>query len=194
MPGAAEAGLSTQEAQYRLRRNGSNRWGWTIKALGSPLPIGSPAPHPRTAGRSWREANASKRLTPCIGIPVAPERDMTIRQATIRISGTRRNAGLRSRSAKLVGGALARLSVEPVKGEVAFFDDNGPRGGRASRCALTVRLPYRSSIRVERTAETPRLALDAAFPVLERRLRRYRERDRDSKRHPKKYFAARRAR
>jgi ribosome-associated translation inhibitor RaiA len=46
---------------------------------------------------------------------------------------------------------------------------------------------------VERRAETPRLALDAAFPVLERRLARYRERDRDSKRHPKKYFAARRA-
>ncbi|MGH7400406.1 MAG: HPF/RaiA family ribosome-associated protein [Candidatus Rokuibacteriota bacterium] len=118
---------------------------------------------------------------------------MTIRQAAIRISGIKRSAALRARSAKLVAGALARLSVGPVKGEVAFFDDNGPKGGRASRCALTARLPYRSSIRVERTADTPRLAFDAAFPVLERRLKRYRERDRDSKRHPKKYFAARRA-
>jgi ribosome-associated translation inhibitor RaiA len=45
---------------------------------------------------------------------------------------------------------------------------------------------------VERTAETPRLAFDAAFAVLERQLEQYRERDRDSKRHPKKYFAARR--
>lgn len=35
------------------------------------------------------------------------------------------------------------------------------------------------------------MALDAAFPVLERRLAWYRERD--SKCHPKKYFAARRA-
>jgi ribosome-associated translation inhibitor RaiA len=60
------------------------------------------------------------------------------------------------------------------------------------RCALTVRLPFRPSIRVERTAETPRLAFDAAFAVLERQLERYRERDRDNKRHPKKYFAARR--
>jgi ribosome-associated translation inhibitor RaiA len=54
----------------------------------------------------------------------------------------------------------------------------------------------RAAIRISgtgRDAETPRLALDAAFPVLERRLARYRERDRDSKRHPKKYFAARRA-
>jgi ribosome-associated translation inhibitor RaiA len=60
------------------------------------------------------------------------------------------------------------------------------------RCALTVRLPFRPSIRVERTAETPRLAFDAAFAILERQLEQYRERDRDSKRHPKKYFAARR--
>jgi len=52
----------------------------------------------------------------------------------------------------------------------------------------------RAAIRISgtgRDAETPRLAL--AVPVLERRLARYRERDRDSKRHPKKYFAARRA-
>ena len=61
------------------------------------------------------------------------------------------------------------------------------------RCALTVRLPFRPSIRVEQSAVTPRLAFDAAFAVLERQLERYRERDRDNKRHPKKYFAARRA-
>jgi ribosome-associated translation inhibitor RaiA len=61
------------------------------------------------------------------------------------------------------------------------------------RCALTVRLPFRPCIRVERSAVTPRLAFDGAFAVLERQLERYRERDRDSKRHPKKYFAARRA-
>ena len=72
----------------------------------------------------------------------------------------------------------------------SFFDDNGPKGGRAMRCALTVRLPFRPSIRVERSAVTPRLAFDAAFAVLERQLERYRERDRDNKRHPKKYFAA----
>lgn len=110
----------------------------------------------------------------------------------IRISGTERDAILRARAAKLMTGALARLSVGPVRGRVVFLDDNGPKGGRAMRCALTVRLPYRPSLRVERSAESRRLALDAAFPVLERRLERYRERDRESKRHPKKYFAARR--
>jgi ribosome-associated translation inhibitor RaiA len=56
-----------------------------------------------------------------------------------------------------------------------------------------VRLPYRPNVRVERSAVTPRLAFDAAFAVLERQLERYRERDRDNKRHPKKYFAADRA-
>lgn len=116
---------------------------------------------------------------------------MTIERAGIRVSGTGRDAALRARSAKLMAGALARLPVGPVRGEVAFLDDNGPSGGPAARCALTVRLPYRPSLRVERRAETPRLALDAAFPVLGRRVARYRERDRDSKRHPKKYFAAR---
>jgi ribosome-associated translation inhibitor RaiA len=100
---------------------------------------------------------------------------------------------LRGRATRLMTEALAKLAVAPVKGQVAFFDDNGPKGGRAMRCALTVRLPFRPSIRVERSAVTPRLAFDAAFAVLERELERYRERDRDSKRHPKKYFAARRA-
>ena len=111
----------------------------------------------------------------------------------IRINGIKRDLVLRGRATKLMLAALARLSVKPVRGQAAFFDDNGPKGGRAKRCALTVRLPYRPSIRVERSAVTSRLALDAAFPVLERQLERYRERARDLKRHPKKYFAARRA-
>jgi hypothetical protein len=45
---------------------------------------------------------------------------------------------------------------------------------------------------VEKVAETPRLALDAALPVLQRDLERYRERRREEQRHPKKYFAAKR--
>lgn len=117
---------------------------------------------------------------------------MTTNGQTIQITGIVRDP-LRGRAGRLMAQALAPLTVKPVKGQVAFFDDNGPKGGRAMRCALTVRLPFRPSIRVERTAETPRLAFDAAFAVLERQLERYRERDRDNKRHPKKYFAARRA-
>lgn len=117
---------------------------------------------------------------------------MTTNVETIKITGLERDP-LRGRATRLMTEALAKLAVAPVKGQVAFFDDNGPKGGRAMRCALTVRLPFRPSIRVERSAVTPRLAFDAAFAVLERQLERYRERDRDNKRHPKKYFAARRA-
>ena len=116
---------------------------------------------------------------------------MTTYGETIKITGLERDP-LRGRATRLMTEALAKLAVAPVKGQVAFFDDNGPKGGRAMRCALTVRLPFRPSVRVERSAVTPRLAFDAAFAVLERQLERYRERDRDSKRHPKKYFAARR--
>ena len=60
------------------------------------------------------------------------------------------------------------------------------------RCALTVRLPYRPHVHVEDTAETLRTAFDGAFAKLERELERYRDRDRESKRHPKKYYVARR--
>jgi ribosome-associated translation inhibitor RaiA len=116
---------------------------------------------------------------------------MTTNVEPIKITGLERNP-LRGRITRLMTEALRKLAVGPVKGQASFFDDNGPRGGRAMRCALTVRLPFRPSIRVERTAVTPRLAFDAAFAVLERQLERYRERDRDNKRHPKKYFAARR--
>jgi ribosome-associated translation inhibitor RaiA len=117
---------------------------------------------------------------------------MTTNVEAIKITGLERDP-LRGRATRLMTEALARLTVGPIKGQAAFFDDNGPKGGRAMRCALTVRLPFRPSIRVERSAVTPRLAFDGAFAVLERQLERYRERDRDSKRHPKKYFAARRA-
>ena len=110
---------------------------------------------------------------------------------SIKITGLTRDP-LRGRATRLMTEALAKLAVAPVAGQASFFDDNGPKGGRAMRCALTVRLPFRPTIRVERSAVTPRLAFDAAFAVLERQLERYRERDRDSKRHPKKYFAARR--
>ena len=115
---------------------------------------------------------------------------MTAETQVTQISGIERDPALRARTAKLMAATLAKLAVRPVRSEALFVDDNGPKGGRAMRCALTVRLPYRPTVRVERSALSPRLAFDAAFEVLERQLERYRERDRDNKRHPKKYFAA----
>lgn len=118
---------------------------------------------------------------------------MTEEVGAVRISGIERDAALRARVDKLMTAAVERITVRPVRSEAMFFDDNGPKGGRAMRCALTVRLPYRPSIRVERSEVTPRLAFDAAISVLERQLERYYERERENKRHPKKYFAAGRA-
>jgi len=110
----------------------------------------------------------------------------------IDIQGVERNNALRARALKLVGEALAPIRLAPVRAKITFFDDNGPKGGLGTRCALDVRLPFRPAIRVEQVAETSRLAFDGAFAALERRLERYRERDRDIKRRPKKYFVAKR--
>jgi ribosome-associated translation inhibitor RaiA len=117
---------------------------------------------------------------------------MTIERREVEISGLRGDAALRSRIEARMSAALEPIGLAPLAAQVAFFDDNGPKGGLAIRCAFTVRLPYRPSIRVEHTAESPRLAFDGGFATLERLLERYRERDRDSRRHPKKYFAAKR--
>lgn len=110
----------------------------------------------------------------------------------IDIQGVERDRVLRSRVRKLVGEALATLTVEPVKARVTFFDDNGPKGGPAMRCAVEVRVPYRPAIHIEHIDTTNRLAFDGVLGVLERQLARYRERDRENRRHPKKYFVAKR--
>jgi ribosome-associated translation inhibitor RaiA len=108
----------------------------------------------------------------------------------IDIHGAQKDTSLRARSAKVVGAALESIKLAPIRAKITFFDDNGPKGGRGMRCAVDVRLPYRPPIRVEQVAETSRLAFDGAFAALERQLERYRERDRDIKRRPKKYFVA----
>jgi ribosome-associated translation inhibitor RaiA len=110
----------------------------------------------------------------------------------IAIRGLGKDRVLSARVSAHVGDAIASLRVAPVSAKVTFFDDNGPRGGVAMRCALDVRVPYRPAIRIERVAATNRLAFDKAFATLGRQLERYRERDRDIKRRPKKYFVAKR--
>jgi ribosome-associated translation inhibitor RaiA len=102
------------------------------------------------------------------------------------------DAALRRRATAAVRQALARLAVQPITAQVTFVDDNGPKGGRAARCAVTVRLPHRPPLRVEKVAETPRRAFDAVLAVLRRDLEQSRERQRDRQRRPKKYFAAKR--
>jgi ribosome-associated translation inhibitor RaiA len=116
---------------------------------------------------------------------------MTIASGAVEISGLRGAAALRARIGERMTAALEPIKFEPMSAHIAFFDDNGPKGG-GIRCALTVRLPYRPALRVEHTSETPRLAFDGGFGALERLLERYREREREGRRHPKKYFVAKR--
>lgn len=100
--------------------------------------------------------------------------------------------GLNTRDRARMNRALQLLPVTPTWARVAFIDDNGPKGGRALRCAMTVRLPRRPTIRVEHSSTTVRLAFDGALARLERRLERVREIQREGQRHPKKYYAAKR--
>ena len=118
---------------------------------------------------------------------------MRANATAIQISGLGPDSALHMRAAALLRRRLERIGTAPVSGRASFFDENGPKGGRAMRCALTVKLPYRPTLRVERTDVDPRRAFDAAVTVLDRELKRYREVDRERRRHPKKYFAARRA-
>lgn len=108
----------------------------------------------------------------------------------IDIRGVPVDKTLRTRITAQLTTALARVTTKPGGAQAAFFDENGPKGGPAMRCALTVRLPSRPHVRAEEIAENPRAAFDGAFAKLERELERDRDRDRESKRHPKKYYTA----
>ena len=87
--------------------------------------------------------------------------------------------------------ALSRRGrLQPISGRVAFTDENGPKGGVGTRCALTIELPRRPTTHANGLGETPRLAFDTAYEALEQELNRERGRRRDVARRPKKYFAA----
>ena len=93
---------------------------------------------------------------------------------------------IRRRMTALTG----RGRLRPTAARVAFSDENGPKGGIAIRCALTVDLPRRPATHAGGLGTTPRLALDAACAALEHELSRERRRRRDVARRPKKYFVA----
>jgi len=113
-------------------------------------------------------------------------------EARIEFYGSMATAAFRARVAARLADVLDAMPLEPTSTRVTFTDENGPKGGEAIRCTLEVRLARRAPVRVEDVASTPRLAVAAGLAKLERRLRRIRETRRDSTRHPKKYFAARR--
>jgi ribosome-associated translation inhibitor RaiA len=110
----------------------------------------------------------------------------------IQLRGVSLGPALRARIEERLSRELGRIRASPVAAGVIFVDDNGPKGGRAIRCALTVRVPFRPTIRVEAVAENQWLAFHRAFVGLRRRLAERRERAFERVRYPKKYFVAKR--
>jgi hypothetical protein len=88
--------------------------------------------------------------------------------------------------------ALHRAPVRPAVARATFTDVNGPKGGLDIRCAVQVRLPGQPAIVVIRRGTTPRLAFDAAYDRVLRTVEGARERFQESRRRPRKYFAAKR--
>jgi ribosome-associated translation inhibitor RaiA len=115
---------------------------------------------------------------------------MTLVVRKIEIVGAARQPALQALVRRRLGTVLRRVPGRPYSARVTFSDDNGPKGGLGCRCAITVQMPDRPLRRVERIGETRRSAFDAALELADRQLRRSKERARDNRRHPKKYFAA----
>lgn len=102
-----------------------------------------------------------------------------------RISGLRGQARLRAEVVKQIDRLVARRGVAVRAVRVGFFDDDGPRGGVAIRCALTLTPSKGPIIRVEHTARTYSAAFDGALTILTRRLKRRVQRRRRRTRHPR---------
>jgi ribosome-associated translation inhibitor RaiA len=110
--------------------------------------------------------------------------------ARVEVLGLPRTTANRLRTSQQLVTALAGLPGRVSSARVTFTDDNGPKGGVAVRCAVTVGVAGWGRLHVEERSTTPRLALNGALVKLERRLQRRRAIDRDRQRRPKKYFAA----
>ncbi len=66
----------------------------------------------------------------------------------VDIQGLERDPMLRGRVGRLVGAALETIKAAPVRARVTFFDDDGPKGGLALRCAVNLHVPYRPAIHI----------------------------------------------
>jgi ribosome-associated translation inhibitor RaiA len=112
----------------------------------------------------------------------------------IEVRGIARDPRFRAGVAQELTAMTGRLRLKPITAQVSFTDENGPKGGVAIRCLVEVRLPRRPPIDARHVAESPPLALEGALAKLERQLVEDRDRLRDRRRRPKKYYAAERAR
>jgi ribosome-associated translation inhibitor RaiA len=111
---------------------------------------------------------------------------------SVVIEGLGDDRALRTLISGKVTNTLARLQVPVTTVRVQFSDENGTKGGVDIRCSLTVAVPHRPELHADTVATEPRLAFEQAFAALERQIERDRERGRAERRHPKKYYLAKR--
>lgn len=116
------------------------------------------------------------------------------RAIAVEISG---DAGPHVSPARVVGELetlCSRRGVTQATVRLSLRDVNGPKGGRDQRCAITLRLPRRRAIHVERTETSAELAWRSALDRLEQRLQALFAERRAQARRPKKYYVAQRLR
>ena len=111
---------------------------------------------------------------------------------SVLIEGLGDDRALRTLISGKVTNTLARLQVPVTTVRVQFSDENGTKGGVDIRCSLTIAVPHRPELHADTVAAEPRLAFEQAFAALERQIERDRERGRAERRHPKKYYLAKR--
>lgn len=115
---------------------------------------------------------------------------MSVPSTRVEVLGLPAWKAARLRSDERLGAALAALPARVSSARVVFSDQNAAKGGLDIRCGITVSVRGRGRVHVQDQAATPRRALDGALAKLERRLVRVEQLSRDSRRRPKKYFAA----
>jgi hypothetical protein len=121
-----------------------------------------------------------------VGIIRSGRRNYRSKEDAMRtvVNGLRGQHRLRLKVAEQLSDLLERRRATPLSVRVTFFDDDGPRGGVAIRCALTVTPRRGPTIRVEHTARAHSAAFKGAFVILKRQLKRRVERKRRRVRYP----------
>jgi hypothetical protein len=149
-------------------------------------------------GRSWRDvAGAGERIIGSALTSQSAERTLKVLsrgKMLTKITGLRGQDPLRMQVEWQINRLGARRPPAPRAVRVAFFDDDGPRGGLAIRCALTLTPARGPVLRVQHTARTYSAAFKGALTILTRKLKRSVQRRRRRTRYPRRRSAEIRAR
>src|SRR5262245_22354945 len=111
---------------------------------------------------------------------------------TFEIAGLHSRSALRTLITQKITAIFDGQRPQPVAARIGVIDENGPKGGDAMRCGITIQLPRRPRPHVEPRGPSERLAFDGALAALEHRLTSERGRMLAERRRPKKYYLAKR--